>query len=141
MATLTVPTTVSALDTWHRLEDLWPRLAGLLPLTLHTDREQRHVLCIGLRHLARPGHRALRAHLVNIETYGWREEHERRTLVTLLDWDGDDLVLQLMPSRTLRGWEEGDVVDQLLGAFLAGHVLSLSLARVQWRAGRMGGVQ
>lgn len=131
-AKFTTPIAQGALDTWHRVEDLWLRLGRMLPLALHADREQRHLHWIGLRRLSDISHLVLRSSVLDIETYGWREPEGRRTLVTLMDWDGDDLVLELMPSRTLRRWDDGDIVDQLLGAFLAGHALSPMLARAQW---------
>jgi hypothetical protein len=121
-------------DPPHKLRHLWLRLGRLLPLALHADREQRHLHWIGLRGLTDTGHLALRSRLLDIQTYGWLEQGSRRTLVTLMDWCSDDLVLQLMPSRTLRRWPEGDFVDQLLGAFLAGHALSPSLAGTQCNA-------
>jgi T5orf172 domain len=133
-ANFTTPIAQSALDTWYRVEDLWSRLNRLLPLALHTDRERRHLHWIGLRRLTDIGHLVLRSRVVDIETYGWREYEGRRTLVTLMDWEGDDLLLQLMPSRTLRRWAEGDFVDQSLEAFIAGHALSPSLARALWEA-------
>lgn len=133
-ANFSTPTAQGALDTWYRVEDLWLRLGRLLPLALHVDREQRHLHRIGLRRLTDLSHLVLRSRVLDIETYGWREQEGRRTLVTLMDWEGDDLVLELMPSRTLRRWADGDLVDQRLGAFLAGHALSPGLARAQWEA-------
>jgi T5orf172 domain len=133
-ANFTTPMPESALDAWYRVEDLWLRLARVLPLALHADREQRHLHWIGLRRLTDVGHLFLRSHVVDIETYGWRERDGRRSLVTLMDWEGDDLVLELVPSRTLKRWAEGDIVDQWLGGFLAGYALSPSLARAQWEA-------
>jgi hypothetical protein len=127
-AGFTIPIEQSALDTWYRVEDLWLRLNRLLPLAFCTDREQRRLHWIGVRRLTDIGHLVLRSRVVDIETYGWRDYEGRRTLVTLMDWEGDDLLLQLMPSRTLRRWAEGDFVDQLLEAFIARHALSPSLA-------------
>jgi T5orf172 domain len=136
----TTPMPDSALDTWYRVEDLWLRLNRLLPLALHTDREQRQLRWPGLRRLTDVGHLVLRSRVVDIETYGWRERDGRRTLVTLMDWEGDDLVLALMPSRTLKRWDEGEMVDQLIAAFLDGHALSPALARAQWdHACQLGG--
>jgi hypothetical protein len=124
LSPLSPATSCRALDTWHRVENLWLRLGRLLPLALHADREQRHLHWIGLRRLTHTGHLVLRFHAMNLQTYGWREQADRRTLVTLVDWEGDDLLLALMPSRTLRRWAEGDCVDQLLDAFLAGQAVA-----------------
>lgn len=124
LSPLSPATSCGALDTWYRVEDLWLRLGRLLPLALHADREQRRLHWIGLRHLTHTGHLVLRSCVVDIETYRWREQDSRCTLVTLLGWEGDDLLLTLMPSRTLRRWAEGDGVDQLLGAFVAGHAVA-----------------
>jgi hypothetical protein len=129
----------SALDAWYRVEDLWLRLERLLPLALREDREQRRLHWIGLRRLVDVGHLVLRSRVIDIDTYGWREPQGRRTLVTLIDWEGDDLVLELMPSRTLRRWDEGDQVDQLMAGFIAGHALSSALARAQAEVFHVGG--
>jgi hypothetical protein len=125
---LSTPMMESALDAWYRVEDLWLRLERLLPLSLHTDRGQRQLRWIGLRRLVDIGHLVLRSRVVDVETYGWREAGNRRSLVTLIDWDGDDLVLELMPSQTLRRWTDGDQVDQMLTGFVAGHALSPAMA-------------
>jgi hypothetical protein len=131
-ASFSTPVHEGALDCWHRVEDLWRRLGMLRPLALHKDREDRILQWFGLRQLTSPGHVVLRAHALNIETYGWHEQRNRRTLVTLMHWDSDDLMHHLIPSRTLQRWEEGDVVDQLLRGYLAGHALSPKLARAIW---------
>jgi hypothetical protein len=129
----------TALDVWYRVEDLWLRLGRLLPLALRTDRDERQLHWLGLRRLTNVDHLVLRSCVVDIDTYGWRDGEGRRTLVTLMDWDGDDLVLHLMPSRTLRRWAGGDFVDQLICAFLAGHALSPSSTRAQAEALHAGG--
>jgi hypothetical protein len=129
----------SALDAWYRVEDLWLRLERLLPLALHEEREQRRLHWIGLKRLVDVGHLVLRSRVIDIDTYGWREPQGRRTLVTLIDWEGDDLVLELMPARTLRRWDEGDQVDQLMAGFIAGHALSPALARAQAEVFHVGG--
>jgi hypothetical protein len=120
-AAVLLPLEYSALDAWHRVEDLWLRLATLLPLRLVTEREQRQVQWLGMRRLDSPGVVLLRSRALNLETYEWREEGSRRSLVSLMDWERDDLLLQLTPTRQLQRWAEGDAVDGFLRAFLARH--------------------
>lgn len=109
------------LDTWYRVEDLWLRLGALLPLALQTDREQRCLHWHGLRQLVEPSTFVLRSRAVDLETYRWREGGQSRSLVTLMDWAHDDLLLHLMPTRQLQRWNEGDAVDHLLKGYLARH--------------------
>lgn len=117
----TLPMEQSALDAWCRVEDLWLRLATLLPLKLITDREQRQLHWLGMKQLGSPGLTLLRSRALNLETYEWREEGQRRSLVTLMDWERSDLLLYLTPTRQLQRWAEGDAVDSFLRAFLARH--------------------
>lgn len=111
----------SALDGWWRVEDLWSRLRVLLPLALETDRELRRLFWIGLRRLEQPHELLLRAHALDLDTYEWHDEGTRRSLVTLMDWEGDHLMLQLTPSRRLRCWPQGETVDDLMRGFIARH--------------------
>ena len=116
---VTLPIEQSALDAWYRVEDLWLRLATLLPLMLVTDREQRQLHWQGKKQLNSPGLTLLRSRALNLETYEWREEGQRRSLVSLMDWERNDLLLYLTPTRQLQRWAEGDAVDSFLRAFLA----------------------
>ncbi len=109
----------SALDVWWRVEDLWSRLRVLLPLALEPDRELRRLFWIGLRRLEQPRALVLRAHALDLDTYEWHAEGRRHSLVTLMDWEGDHLMLQLTPSRRLRCWPEGEAVDDLMRGFIA----------------------
>ena len=61
----------------------------------------------------------LRAHALDLDTYEWHAEGRRHSLVTLMDWEGDHLMLQLTPSRRLRCWPEGEAVDDLMRGFIA----------------------
>jgi hypothetical protein len=119
------PAEASALDTWYRVEDLWLRLGALLPLAVQADREQRCLHWLGMRKLVEPGSLQLRSCALNLETYQWRDAGQRRSLVTLMDWEQDDLLLQLMPTRQLQRWAEGDVVADLLRGHLARHAIPL----------------
>lgn len=119
-----LPLEYSALDAWHRVEDLWLRLLVHRPLQLATDREQRRISWMGLRQLTSPGTILLRSRALNLETYEWREEGRRRSLVSLMDWERDDLLLHLTPTRQLQRWAEGDAVDGFLRAFLARHAVT-----------------
>lgn len=119
-----LPLEYSALDAWHRVEDLWLRVLVHRPLQLATDREQRRISWMGLRQLTSPGTILLRSRALNLETYEWREEGRRRSLVSLMDWERDDLLLHLTPTRQLQRWAEGDAVDGFLRAFLARHAVT-----------------
>lgn len=110
-----------ALDTWYRVEDLWLRLGALLPLALEADRDHRCLHWLGLRCLVEPGTVLLRSRAVNVDTYRWHEAGQRRSLVTLMAWDQDNLLLHLMPTRQMQRWAEGDAVANLLRAHLARH--------------------
>jgi hypothetical protein len=116
-----LPLERTALDAWYRTEDVWLRLGTLLPLTLDVAQEWRQLTWVGLRRLDSPGLTLLRSQAVNLDTYEWREGGRRCSLVSLLDWAGDDLLLDLTSSRQLKRWPEGDAVDGYLRAFLARH--------------------
>lgn len=131
------PDEAGALDTWYRVEDLWLRLGARLPLALEADREQRCLHWLGLRRLVEAGSVSLRGHAASQDTYHWREAGQRRTLVTMMDWEQDDLLLHLMPSRQLRRWAEGDAVADLLRGHLARYAISLQRAEgapTAWRS-------
>lgn len=128
---------VGALDTWYQVEDLWLRLGTLLPLAVESDRDQRCLHWLGLRLLAEPDTGLLCRHAAELNTYQWREAGQRRSLVKLLAWQQDDLLLDLMPTRQLLRWAEGDVLASLLNGHLARHATSLPRAEATataWRS-------
>lgn len=128
---------VGALDTWYRVEDLWLRLGTLLPLALESDRDQRCLHWLGLRRLAEPDTGLLRRHAAELNTYQWREAGQRRSLVKLMAWQQDDLLLDLMPTRQLQRWAEGNALAALLHGHLARHPTSLPRAEATvtaWRS-------
>jgi hypothetical protein len=111
----------NALDTWYRVEDLWRRLGALLPLAVEVDRGRRCMHWLGLRALCDPGSIILRCRAVDLDTYRWSEAGQCRSLVTLMDWAQEDLLLHLTPAWQLQRWTDGDAVEQWLGNFLALH--------------------
>jgi T5orf172 domain len=124
----TVPMEEGALDAWHRVEDLWLRLAALAALGSSFDGEQRSLLGLDLKRHHSPGIELLRIRAVNLDTYTWFDDGQRRTLVTMLEWEGEHLVAHLMPARQLKRWCEGELVDGMLREFLARHTTRLSTA-------------
>ncbi|EHR69337.1 hypothetical protein BurJ1DRAFT_0447 [Burkholderiales bacterium JOSHI_001] len=131
------PDEVGALDTWYRVEDLWLRLGALLPLALVADREQRFLHWLGLRQLVEPGTGRLLRSAAQQYTYEWREAGQRRSLVRLLAWEQDDLMLDLMPTRQLQRWAEGDALAALMHGHLARHATPLPRTEAKataWRS-------
>lgn len=131
------PEEAGALDTWYRVEDLWLRLGARLPLVVEADREQRCLHWLGLRRQVEPAIALLRGHAASLDTYQWREAGQRCSLVTLMDWEQDDLLLHLMPTRQLQRWAEGDAVADLLRGHLARYAISLQRAEgaaTAWRS-------
>lgn len=131
------PDEAGALDTWYRVEDLWLRLGARLPVALEADREQRRLHWLGLGRLVEPATALLRGHAASLDTYQWREAGQRRSLVTLMDWEQDDLLLHLMPSRQLLRWADGDAVADLLRGHLARYAITLQRAEgaaTAWRS-------
>jgi len=130
------PEEAGALDTWYRVEDLWLRLGARLPLALEVDREQRCLHWLGLRRQVEPAIALLRSHAVNLDTYQWHEAGQRRSLVTTMDWEQDDLLLHLMPSRQLQRWADGDAVADLLRGHLHRYAITLQRAEgaTAWRS-------
>lgn len=123
-----LPPEAGALDAWYRIEDLWLRLGAVLPLALHlepTDRSRRCLLWLGLRRLVDPGSLLLRSRAVNLETYQWFEAGQSRSLVTLMEWEQDDLALHLIPDVQLQRWAEGDELADRLQEYLARRAIPL----------------
>lgn len=118
----------SALDAWYRVEDLWNRLLARLPLAVQADREVRRLYWIGLRRLEQIEVLRLRAVALDLDTYEWHEDGRRRSLLVLMDWEGDDLLLQLTPSRLLQRWLEGEALDDLMRGFIARHAMPRNAA-------------
>lgn len=114
-------------EVWWAVEDLWLRLAALLPMSVHLEQGQLLLVVQAFR-LAVCGEVGdLRAAILDSETYTWRQQNERDAFVRLIEFRGDDLVYVLTPLNQMRRWSRGpDLVLQVQGL----------LAKLRARAGR-----
>lgn len=114
-----VPMEETALDAWLRMEDLWLRVAAIVPLQSSVDGERRRLVALHFKRAHDAGAEILRIRVANPDSHAWFEQDLRRSLVTMLDWEGANLVADLMPARQLHCWSDGEIVDGMLREFLA----------------------
>lgn len=100
---------------WLAIEDLWERAAQLLRLELHAQGPVRVLRLRGFRSLE---YWDLRVRLANVESYAIRCPDSTRSLVQLIDLDGDDLLLTLTEVRALRRWPAAGDLEQALQHFI-----------------------
>lgn len=95
-------------DVWFEVEDLWLRMAALLPV----QAEDRGGACTlrfaGFRHALGGEMAELRARALDVETFSWRLEGERGAFVRLIAYEGDALVFTMTPIPTVVRWPQGD---------------------------------
>lgn len=104
---------VAAQDTLWAVEDLLLRALACNPLLVEGDGEQRLIRLVDTRGpRARLGD-ALRWPLLDLDTYAWEAGSRRGSFVQLMQYDGDDLLLQLTPNRMVRRWADGALVWQV----------------------------
>lgn len=115
-------TDAAAQDTWWRIEDILARLAMLCRITvddLNRRGCQPTVTVHGLKPQVDADITELRCAALNAESYQCWHEGRPAAFVQTLRWEGDDLVLSLMPLSVLERWEDGaDLAWQVRG-FLA----------------------
>jgi len=105
------------IDVWWAVEDLWTRLAGCLAMRVDNDGD---VFCVVLPRFRRAGDAlGLRMAVLDLDSYRWATPDVVGSFVSLLDYVGDDLVLQMPTIRQIERWPDGaDLVWQVKGFLL-----------------------
>lgn len=116
------------LDAWWAIEDLWRRIRQHLAVEVHFDEGGDSQLSFHhFRHWVGAGASELRHRLFDTELYAWqvRQSGEsgndrvtRGSLVRLLDYEGDSLMLTLTPYRQIARGPQGDEVSCLIKALM-----------------------
>lgn len=109
--------TISPQAVWWGIEDLWMRLACCL--CVRVIRGERPQLVIERFRCTIDGELDdLRWPVFDSDTYTWRINGDRGSFVSLMEYEGVDLVLTLNPLRVVEQWIEGKAVASQVRGFL-----------------------
>ena len=111
----------SPVEVWWALEDLWLRAAQCMAVTVELREPAMRIVVHRLRASWDNPAAALRRHLIDLDTYRWRQgghHGQGGSFVTLLEAEGEDLVCTLTPTRVIEGWPDGADLVCLVRAFL-----------------------
>ena len=105
------------LDTWWAIEDLWIRVASCMAMRVHNERDAFRVV---LPQFKGTGDAVgLRMAVLDLDTYRWATPDGAGSFVKFVDYDGDDLVLQMPSIRQIERWPDSDdLVWQVKGFLL-----------------------
>jgi hypothetical protein len=104
---------VSAQDVLWAMEDLLLRACALNPVGIEVQGEERVIRLTDVRGpRARLGD-AMRWALLDLDTYRWAVGGRSGSFVQLMQYDANDLLLQMTPTRTVRRWAEGALTWQV----------------------------
>jgi hypothetical protein len=104
---------VCAQDVLWAMEDLLLRACALSPVLVEGQGEHRTVRLKDVRGpRARLGD-AMRWALLDLDTYRWSVGGRSGSFVHLMAYEGNDLLLQITPTRTVRRWADGALTWQV----------------------------
>lgn len=104
---------ISAQDVLWAMEDLLLRASALNPVYVEGQGEHR---AIRLKDVRGPRARlgdAMRWALLDLDTYRWAVGECNGSFVQLMQYEGNDLLLQLTPLRGVRRWADGALTWQV----------------------------
>jgi hypothetical protein len=104
----------TAQDVLWAMEDMLLRIAGHCPITINSQGDQHRIRLEGLRHLADHRAFALRMALLDAERYRWSTGVRSGSFVNVIEYDGEDLLLELAQPRQVRAWSDGGLWYQML---------------------------
>jgi len=105
---------VSAQDVLWAMEDLLLRACALNAVQVEGQGEHREIRLKDVRGpRARLGD-AMRWALLDLDTYRWAVGCRSGSFVQLMKYEGNDLLLQMTPTRTVRRWADGALTWQVL---------------------------
>jgi len=121
-------TSITPLDAWWAIEDLWCRIAQYLAVEVRSDESgDQQLIFHGFRHWTGREARELRYCLLDTERYGWHVDDSegcragqgaRGSLVRMLDYEGDSLKVTLTPYRQIERAPQGTEVSFFIRAYL-----------------------
>jgi len=104
---------VSAQDVLWAMEDLLLRACALNPVSVEGQGEQRVIRLTDVRGpRARLGD-SMRWALLDLDTYRWAAGGRSGSFVQLMQYESNDLLLQMTPNRTVRRWADGALTWQV----------------------------
>jgi hypothetical protein len=104
---------VSAQDVLWAMEDLLLRAGALNPVRVEGQGEARVIRLTDVRGpRARLGD-SMRWALLDLGTYRWAVGGRSGSFVQLMQYEGNDLLLQMTPTRTVRRWADGALTWQV----------------------------
>jgi len=105
---------LQAQDTLCAMEDLLLRVSACCSVAVERTADGHAVRLIGFRVLVSGALDTLRWAVLDIDRYRWRTAERSGSLVQLMTFEGNDLVLQITPMRQIRTWADGALVWQVL---------------------------
>lgn len=104
---------VSAQDVLWAMEDLLLRACALNPVSVEGQGEERVIRLTDVRGpRARLGD-SMRWALLDLDTYRWTAGGRSGSFVQLMQYESNDLLLQMTPNRTVRRWADGALTWQV----------------------------
>jgi hypothetical protein len=104
---------VSAQDVLWAMEDLLLRASALNPVRVEGQGEERVIRFTDIRGpRARLGD-SMRWALLDLDTYRWAVGSRSGSFVQLMQYEANDLLLQVTPNRTVRRWADGALTWQV----------------------------
>ena len=104
---------VSAQDVLWAMEDLLLRACALNPVSVGGQGEERVIRLTDVRGpRARLGD-SMRWALLDLDTYRWTAGGRSGLFVQLMQYESNDLLLQMTPNRTVRRWADGALTWQV----------------------------
>jgi hypothetical protein len=104
----------TAQDVLWAMEDMLLRIAGHCPITLHSQGDHHRIRLGGLRHLTDHRAFALRMALLDADRYRWSTGTRSGSFVNVIEYDGEDLLLELAQPRQVRAWSDSGLWYQML---------------------------
>ena len=106
-------------DVWCDIEDLWLRIARLLPTRTEVGGTTWRFAVSGMRETLHPeiGHLSVAA--LNVRTYRWQLDGQRGSFVRSIDFEGNDLIFTTASISTIARWPQGDDLGWQVKAFFA----------------------
>jgi hypothetical protein len=106
-------------DAWYSVEDLWLRLAGLLPARAEIDGTTWRFIVSGVREALDREIEQLRIVALNVRTYGWQLDGQRGSFIRSIDFEADDLIFTVASISTIVRWPQGDDLGWQVKGFFA----------------------
>jgi hypothetical protein len=111
------PNRSSPIGTWWAIEDLWTRWASFMPMRVDNERDVFRVVLPRFRGTGDA--LGLRMAVLDLDTYRWATPDGAGSFVRFIDYDANDLVLQMPSIRQIERWPDSDdLVWQVKGFLL-----------------------